>query len=138
MKYLFSIGLAVGVIAFSNAQNNIGFTSVHTIQFTTKSITLTSKAKRNLEGWIKRLKKGAVYEVMIFGYGDAHTQGKLRDYLSQRRAETVVNYLRNRGIPEQFMRVVPTQKQDHKTKQKQQQVELFITPKLDILDPRGR
>ena len=147
MKYLLTLLFTFGIILLSNAQAEFGFTSAHSVYFGAGSTTLTSKAKKDLDGWIERLKKGDVYEVVVFGYTDTNGKETLNYTLSQKRTEKVANYMIKKGIPEKFIfRKIPrgedapsknASDDTQRTAEKSRQVEILITPKLDILDPAG-
>jgi OOP family OmpA-OmpF porin len=76
------------------------------IQFKYKSTTLSKKSKEVLDGIVKILKENTHLNVLIEGYTSSDGNGRNHIILSQKRAESVKEYLETNGIKEKRLKAV--------------------------------
>ena len=76
------------------------------IQFKYKSTTLSKKSKEVLDEIIKILKENTHLNVLIEGYTSSDGNGRNHMTLSQRRAESVREYLEMNGIKAKRLKAV--------------------------------
>ena len=122
--------------------------SAHTAFFAYNSSTVSAEGKQMLDNLIPRLKKGTDYEVLIYGYADPSGDSEYNRQLSIRRIQAVNDYLLKMGIPtdnvnmqiprgEDLVRTKYFKEEPDLSDDERRQVELIVTPKIDIIDPQG-
>lgn len=137
--------LLLGSTTFLSAQEVKS--SAHSTYFGYNSAILTAEGKSTLDNLIARLKKGSEYEVLVYGYTDQSGGDDYNMKLSSRRINSVADYLIAQGIKSELVkRQIPrgkgspskyTVNDPTRTADKSRQVELIVTPKIDIIDPSG-
>ena len=121
--------------------------SAHSVYFGYNSTTVTTQAKSTLDNLVARLKKGDKYEVLVYGYTDQSGSTEYNMNLSARRINSIADYIIKKGIKSDLVkRQIPrgkgapskyTVNDPERTADKSRQVEIIITPKIDIIDPSG-
>lgn len=123
--------------------------SAHSVYFGSGSSTLTAKAKAELTTIANRVKdKSELDDVVIYGYASKEGSTSYNLDLSNKRLDSVYNFLKSEGIPEaKLIKKVPRGEEEARSKwykdepepegAKARFVEVIVTPKIDLVDPIG-
>jgi len=69
-----------------------------TVYFATDNYALNEQAITSLESFVKAINHRKVIEMSIVGHTDSRASNQYNDQLSQRRAQSVIDYLKGKGI----------------------------------------